>query len=245
MRTNILKKAIFQIFLFVVLIPLGAALVFTGIGCLFSNQYYEWYWVPEWLCVLPEVLAHYIVLLSVFAALGVTAYFVFFEKPGKAVLLSLAFLVAAFVSPLLRYVVRHLCFLSTMTAADMLDYYETDVETALYLVMYMGIAFLVLWLERAFYKWILKETPERTSKMISPKNPVGLAMLIFFAALAALSTLLFVLDADYTLENFLALGIEYVIDFAGFMLAVFSASRTAKRMDSVRLSGSAEKQKEV
>ena len=235
-----MKKAIFKIFLFVVLIPLGAALLLTALYCLFSNQYYEWYWVSEWLCVLPNVLASYAIMLSVFASVGVAAYFVFFEKPGGAILLSAAFLLTAFIQPMLQYVVRHFCFLSTATVVEMLSYYEEDMETSLYLLMYTGIALIIIWLERAFYKWILKEKLERTSKMISPKNPVGLAMLIFFAALAVLSTILFILSGEYVAENFLALGIEYVIDLLGFLLAVFSAGRTAKLMDSVR-QGNAEK----
>lgn len=236
-----MKKAIFKIFLFVVLIPLGAALLLTALYCLFSNQYYEWYWVSEWLCALSNVLASYSIMLSVFASIGVAAYFVFFEKPGKAVILSVAFLLTAFIQPILQYVVRHFCFLSTATVVEMLSYYEADMETSLYLLMYVGIALIILWLERAFYKWVLKEKPERRSKMVSPKNPVGFAMLIFFAALAVLSTLMFVLSREYVAENFLALGIEYVIDFIGFLLAIFSAGRTARLMDSVRQGDASEK----
>lgn len=236
-----MKKAIFKMFLFVVLIPLGIALLLTALYCLFSNQYYEWYWVSEWLCALPNVLASYIIMLSVFAAIGAAAYFVFFEKPGKAVLLSIAFLLIAFIQPLLQYVVRHFCFLSTATVVEMLSYYEDDMETSLYLLMYTGIALIIIWLERAFYKWILKEKPENTSKMISPKNPVGLAMLIFFAALAVLSTIMFVLSGEYVAENFLALGIEYVIDGIGFLVAVFSSGRTARLMASVQQGDASEK----
>ena len=156
-------------FLFIVLIPLGIALLLTALYCLFSIQYYEWYWVSEWLCALPNVLASYIIMLSVFASIGAAAYFVFFEKPGRAVLLSVSFLLIAFIQPLLQYVVRHFCFLSTATVVEMLSYYEDDMETSLYLLMYMGIALIIIWLERAFYKWILREKPENTSKMISQK----------------------------------------------------------------------------
>jgi len=229
-----LKKAIFKIFLFVLLIPLGAALLLTGISCLFRNQYYEWYWVPEWLCILPNTLASYVVMFSVSASLGVISYFVFFEKSGKAVMMSAVFFITAFVQPMLQYVVRHICFLSSISVVEMRSYYDSDVESSLYNLMYVGIALLIIWLERAFYKWILKEKPEKTAKMPSPKNPVGLSMLIFFAALAAISTLMFVLTGKYTAETFLMLGMEYIIDFAGFVISVFGASRTAKWMDSVQ-----------
>lgn len=166
----------------------------------------------------PTCLASYAIMLSVFASVGVAAYFVFFEKSGGAILLSAAFLLTAFIQPMLQYVVRHFCFLSTATVVEMLSYYEEDMETSLYLLMYTGIALIIIWLERAFYKWILKEKPERTSKMISPKNPVGLAMLIFFAALAVLSTILFILSGEYVAETFSRSESNMLLIFSAFCL---------------------------
>lgn len=232
-----MKKAIWKIMLIICLIPLGVAFVLTGIYCLFSNQFFEWFWITEWMCSLPEILAYYVIYFSVFAFFGVTAFYVFYEKATKAVLMSLVLVGISFVFPILRYVVRHFCFLSTRTAADMWVVFETDLDTSFVLLIYVVIALFVVWIEKAFYKWILKEKPERTKKMFSPKNPVGLAMLIFFAARAVLSTLMFVLDGEYTAESLFLIGVEYVINLVGFFVGSFGASICAKDLDAARAAG--------
>ena len=228
-----MKKAIGKILLAVFIIPLGAALVLTALHCFFNNYYFEWYWIAEWMCNLPELLAYYIVYASVFASFGVIAFFIFFKKAGSAVLISAMFVVIAGVFPLLRYVVRHFFYLSVYSGTVMMDIFMTDSETSLILLGYVAIFLLIVLLERAFYRWILKETPMRTGKMFSPKNPIGLAALIFFAALAVLSTLLFVLGGEYEVENILSLALEYVIDLGGFFAVAFGASISAKYLDAV------------
>ena len=66
-----------------------------------------------------------------------------------------------------------------------------------------------------------------------------LSLVIIAAAIAVLCMV--VLSGEYVAENFLALGIEYVIDGIGFLVAVFSAGRTARLMASVRQGDASEK----
>ena len=237
MEKPMVKKAIWKMILIVFVLPLGAALLFTALHCFFNNYYFEWYWVMEWMCNLPEVLAYYVVYASVFASFGVMAFFIFFQKAGQAVLVSAIFVITAGLFPLLRYVVRHFFYLSVYSEAVMQDIFITDSETSLILLGYVAIFLLIVLLERAFYQWILKEKPMRTGRMFSPKNPVGPAALIFFAALAVVSTLMFVTGGEYETENVLSLLLEYVIDLGGFSAAAFGASIAARYVDSVSKTG--------
>ena len=228
-----MKKAIWKIILAVFVIPLGAALVLTALHCFFSIYYWDWYWITEWMCNLPEVLAYYVVYASVYASFGVISYFLFFESAGKTVITSVIFVITAGIFPLLRYVVRHFFFMSVYSETALRTVYLTDAETSLILLANVAIFLVVILLERAFYAWILKEKPEKERKMFSPKNPVGLAALIFFAARAVFSSLLFVTGGEYAVENILSPALEYVIDIGGFFATALGASISAKYLDGV------------
>ena len=143
------------------------------------------------------------------------------------------FVITAGIFPLLRYVVRHFFFMSVYSETALRTVYLTDAETSLILLANVAIFLVVILLERAFYAWILKEKPEKERKMFSPKNPVWLAALIFFAARAVFSSLLFVTGGEYAVENILSLALEYVIDIGGFFATALGASISAKYSDGV------------
>ena len=228
-----MKKAIWKSILFVFLIPLGAALLFTALYCLFTNMYYEWFWLPEWLTYLPETIADFIVYASVYASLGVVGYFVFYQKAGRAVQMSVIFAAAAFSIPFFRYIVRHLCLGGAANVVDMLDFFIVDMETSLYLLIIFSIGLFVLWLEKAFYRLVIKEKPSVDARVISPKNPIGLAMLIYFSAMLMLAIILFTVEGEYSAESFLSLGMELVINIGGFFVAAFGAHLAGRLVGSV------------
>ena len=218
-----MKKTIWKSILFVFLIPLGAALLLTALYCLFTNMYYEWFWLPEWLTYLPETIADFVVYASVYASLGVVGYFVFYHKAGRAVLMSAIFAATAFSIPFFRYLVRHLCLGASANVVDMLDFFVVDMETSLYLLVTYSVGLFILWAEKAFYCWVIKEKPSADARVISPKNPIGLAMLIYFSAMLVLAVILFTVGGEYSAQSFLALGMEFVINIGGFFLAAFGA----------------------
>lgn len=209
--------------LFFYLIPYLAVLLLTGLDCLMNFKYLEWYWVKEWMVILPETLAYYLLLAMVFAFFGIVAYYIFFGKTWQKWTISILSVVASFLFPCLRYLVRHIGYGDYLTDLDMLDMYNEDVTTGVSLLMYCILSLFVILTERAYYAWILREKPNTDAKVFSPKHPVGMTMLVFFAALATWTTVNFFMVGNFAKENIFSLLLEYVIDFAGFWVAVFAA----------------------
>jgi hypothetical protein len=211
--------------LFFYLIPYLAVLLLTGLDCFVNFKYLEWYWVKEWMVILPETLAYYLLLAMIFAFFGIVAYYIFFGKTWQKWTISILSVVASFLFPCLRYIVRHIGYGDYLTDLDMLDMYNEDVTTGVSLLAYCGGALIIILLVYAFYVVILREKP-RTD--VSSKNPVGMTMLVFFAVIASWTTVNFFMVGDFAKENILSLLLEYVIDLAGFWVAVFAAHILAK-----------------
>lgn len=214
--------------LFFYLIPYLAVLLLTGLDCFVNFKYLEWYWVKEWMVMLPETLAYYLLLAMIFAFFGIVAYYIFFGKTWQKWTISILSIVASFLFPCLRYIVRHIGYGDYLPDLDMLDMYNEDVTTGVSLLMYCILAILVILIERAYYAWILREKPRTDVKVFSPKHPIGMTMLVFFAAIASWTTVNFFMVGDFAKENILSLLLEYVIDLAGFWVAVFAAHTLAK-----------------
>lgn len=211
--------------LFFYLIPYLAVLLLTGLDCFVNFKYLEWYWVKEWMVMLPETLAYYLLLAMIFAFFGIVAYYIFFGKTWQKWTISILSIVASFLFPCLRYIVRHIGYGDYLTDLDMLDMYNEDVTTGVSLLAYCGGALIIILLIYAFYMVILREKP-RTD--VSSKNPVGMTMLVFFVVIATWTTVNFFMVGDFAKENILSLLLEYVIDHAGFWVAVFAAHTLAK-----------------
>lgn len=222
------KKTFPKTLLFFYLIPYLAVLLLTGLDCVVNYKYLEWYWLTEWMVLLPETLAYYILLATVFSFFGIVAYYIFFGKTWQKLVISFVSVLASFLFPCLRYVVRHIGYGDYLTNVDMLDMYNEDVTTGVSLLMYCVLALFVILTELAYYAWILREKPRADVKVYSPKHPVGISMLIFFGALAVWTTINFFMAGDFSKENILSLGLEYVIDLAGFWIAVFAAHTLEK-----------------
>ena len=218
------KKIFPKTLLFFFLIPYLAVLLFTALDCVANYKYIEWYWVTEWMVVLPEMIGYYLLLAMIYAFFGITAYYIFFGKTWQKWAVSVISVVASFLFPVSRYVVRHIGYGGYLTNVDMLDLYNEDVTTGISLLMYTLLALFVILTERAYYAWILRVKPTNEKKTFSPKHPIGITMMIFFGAIAAWATVNFVLVGEFTGEMILALLVEYVIDIFGFWIAVWAAN---------------------
>lgn len=222
------KKTFLKTLLFFYLIPYLAELLLTALDCVVNLKYLEWYWLKEWMVVLPETVAYYLLLVMVFAFFGIVAYYIFYGKTWQKWTISVISVAASFLFPCLRYIIRHIGYGDYLTNVDMLDLYNEDVTTGVSLLMYCVLALFVVLTERAYYAWILREKPRTDIRLFSPKHPVGISMMIFFGALIAWTTVNFFMIGDFAKENILSLLLEYIIDFAGFWVAVFAAHTLAK-----------------
>ncbi len=222
------KKTFLKTLLFFYLIPYLAVLLLTALDCVVNLKYLEWYWLKEWMVVLPETVAYYLLLVMVFAFFGIVAYYIFYGKTWQKWTISVISVAASFLFPCLRYIIRHIGYGDYLTNVDMLDLYNEDVTTGVSLLMYCVLALFVVLTERAYYAWILREKPRTDIRLFSPKHPVGISMMIFFGALIAWTTVNFFMIGDFAKENILSLLLEYIIDFAGFWVAVFAAHTLAK-----------------
>lgn len=222
------KKTFLKTLLFFYLIPYLAVLLLTALDCVVNLKYLEWYWLKEWMVVLPETVAYYLLLVMVFAFFGIVAYYIFYGKTWQKWTISVISVAASFLFPCLRYIIRHIGYGDYLTNVDMLDLYNEDVTTGVSLLMYCILALFVVLTERAYYAWILREKPRTDIRPFSPKHPVGISMMIFFGALIAWTTVNFFMIGDFAKENILSLLLEYIIDFAGFWVAVFAAHTLAK-----------------
>ena len=57
------KKTFLKTLLFFYLIPHLAVLLLTALDCVVNLKYLEWYWLKEWMVVLPETVAYYLLLV--------------------------------------------------------------------------------------------------------------------------------------------------------------------------------------
>ncbi len=217
-RTKLPKALLFFYF-----IPYLAILFLTALDCVLNFAYLTEFWIKEWMVALPETLAVYLLTAMIYGSFGMVCYFIFFGKRWEKWTMALLSLVLAFLLPFSRYVVRHIGYGQTLTNLDMLDLYNEDVTFGVTMLIYAALALLVILLERAYYAWILRTEPRNEAKIYSPKHPVGLSMMIFFGAMIALATLNFIMNGDFGGAAFLSIGLEYVIDIAGFWIACFTA----------------------
>ncbi len=222
------KKVFPKFFLFFYLIPYLAVIALTALDCVFNTLYLQWYWLTEWMVVIPEMLAYYLLLAMIYATFGVMAYAVFFGKLWQKCVIPAVSVLLAFLLPCLRYIVRHIGYGSTLTDVDMLDMYNEDVTIGVTMFLYAFLALIVILMERLYYAWILRKSPSGDEKTWSPKHPVGISMMVFFGALMIWATVNFVLVGDFTLETILSLGLEYVIDVSGFLISAFAANIISK-----------------
>ncbi len=222
-----MKKAYGKLFLWFGLLPIAAIFLMTALYCLFSNMYLEWYWVTEWLCYLPESIALYLEYAMVYFSLGILAYLIHFEKAKTSAIITPLSAIVIFAVPFLRYVIRHLFFVNTMSKSNMEEMFLSDVFDAIYLLFFFLLGILVVLILRAVYALILLQKPTAKGKIFTVKHPVGLAMTIYFAANSTISTIMFLTAGKFAKENIFSLLMEYGINAIGFALAIFGGFITS------------------
>ncbi len=223
-----MKRVIPKLLLYFCLIPWGAAMLLTVIDCIFNMMYLEWLWIPDFCMVIFDMLSYYLVELAVFSMFGIFAAYIFFGRKHRAVLLTLAALVAACILPLSRYAIRHMLLTGAMYDIAMLDYFYDDWMFAQTLLL-NGILFLIATLlTKLFLGLLTKNGNELPTKMFSLKNPQNLASLIFCAAAVVLATILFFSVGSYGWEEIFALIVEYAVNAVRFAVIAFVSFTVVK-----------------
>lgn len=203
-------------------------MLLTVIDCIFNMMYLEWLWIPDFCMVIFDMLSYYLVELAVFSMFGIFAAYIFFGRKHRAVLLTLAALVAACILPLSRYAIRHVLLTGVMYDIAMLDYFYDDWMFAQTLLL-NGILFLIATLlTKLFLGLLTKNGNELPTKMFSLKNPQNLASLIFCAAAVVLATILFFSVGSYGWEEIFALIVEYAVNAVRFAVIAFVSFTVVK-----------------
>ena len=223
-----MKRVIPKLLLFFGLIPWGAALLFTVIDCIFNIMYLDWLWLPDFCMVIFDMLSYYLIELAAFAMFGIFAAYVFFGRPYRAVLLTLAALAATFVFPYSRYAIQHMLLPEVMYDIAMLDYFY-DALWFFETLFLNGILFLAASLmTKFFFRLICGKSETLPTKMLSLKNPQNFAALIFCSAAVLLATVLFIDVGTYTTEAIISLVVEYVINAVRFFVIAFTSFTVVK-----------------
>ena len=225
-----MKKALSKLLIFFYLIPWAVSSLLIVADALFNAMYLDWLWLPDWVMVVPYMLGYYIANFTLFAVFGILAYYIFFEKAWKSALLTVASFVFFGWIPTSHYLIQHIILKNIMYDVAMLDYFY-DFQTSAYLfLMNAGIFLLAVLAIRAAYGLFLMKKPPNTAKLYSPRHPVGLSALLFYAVAVSLSTVLFIEIGSFTADAILNLALEYVLNVARFSLTIFAAYMTNKWM---------------
>ncbi len=209
-------------------IPYLVALFFTALYCFGEIFFWQWMWLTEWMIGIPAFLSEYTLFMTVYGFFGICAYYVFFGKRWQKIAVPIISVVCAFFFPALRYLLRHLICGGYLNDLDMYDMYADDVMAGFLLASYCVIALLVILIERAYYAWILRESPVDRKRTFSPRHPVGLTMMLFFACIFVWGVVEYVLLGEYTWTSALMLLLELAIDVAGFWAATLAADKVSK-----------------
>ncbi len=210
--------------LFFFLIPYLAVLILTALDCFMDFAYQEFFWVKEWMVLIPRQLEYYLLIAVLYGAFGVMGYYLFYGRRWEKIVAPIVTVVASFLLPAARYLVHHIGFGPRLTNVDMLDIFNEDTTVAITMLAHGVVILLVLLAQYFFRILVLEGNLKNGAKFCSPRHPVALAMLIYFGALAVLATVNFFVTGVFDGLAILSLLVEYVIDASGFWIAV-NASR--------------------
>ncbi len=229
-----MKKVLPKLLIFFCVIPWAISLLLITVDALFNAMYLDWLWIPDWGMVVPYMLGYYVANFTIFAIFGVFAYFIFFEKAVVSAPVTIASALVIGLMPLSHFLMQDLILKDVLYDIAMLDYYY-DFQTSTYLfLMNTGLFLLAVLAIRAAYALFLMKKPPNTARIWSPRHPIGLSALIFYAVAVVLATVIFVEDGVYTLETFLNIGLEYILNAARFALTIFTAYLTGKWMQAAK-----------
>ena len=224
-----MKREIPKLLLFFCLIPWGAALLFTTLDCIVNIMFLDWLWMPDWFMRVFNMLSDYLVDLTLFAMFGIFSAYIFFGKAYKAVLLTVSAFAAVFLLPLSVYFVRHILLTDTMYDTAMLSYYNDTWVLVLVLLLQALLFLIAVLLTKLFAVGILRFGCENVpNKMLSLRNPLNFAALIFSSAAVILAVVLFISTGAFSVEAISSFAVEIVIDIIRFFVIAFTAFQARK-----------------
>lgn len=223
-----MKKAMPKILIFFYLIPWAVSLLLMGMDALFNAMYLDWLWIPDWCMVVPYMAGYYVGNFAIFAVCGIFTYYIFFEKAWKSALMSGISVVFAALIPYSHFLLQKTVLKDVLYDVGLLDYYYEFNTSLMLFLMNMALFLLAALLIRAAYALFLMKKPQNTARIYSPRNPIGLVSLIFFAAKFVMAVIIFIGNGVFTGEAFLNLGIEYLLNALFFVCTVLAASMARK-----------------
>ena len=229
-----MKRVIPKLLLLFCLIPWGVSMLFTIVDCVFNLMYLDWLWIPDWCMVIFNMLSYYMIELTAFAMFGVFAYYVFYGKAYKAVILAVLSLAASVLFPLSRYFIGHMLLTDVLYDTAMLVYYNENWLFAQTLLMNAILFLLAVLLTKLFAGILFGMRLEMPKKALSLRNPLNLAALLFCSAAVVMATVLFVFSAVYSFDGILSLLVEYLINAVRFFVIVFTAFFVGKKAESAK-----------
>ena len=223
-----MKKALPKLLIFFCLIPWAVSFLLIVTDALFNAMYLDWLWIPDWGMVVPYMLGYYVANFTVFAILGVFAYFIFFEKAAVSALVTVSSFLVITLIPLSHFLIQDLILQDVLYDIAMLDYFYDFQTTTFLFLMNAGLFLIAVLAIRAAYALFLMKKPQNTAKIWSPRHPIGLCAIIFYAVAIVLATVIFIEGGTYTLATFLDLGLEYLLNVLRFALTLSAAYITGK-----------------
>ncbi len=231
-----MKRVIPKLLLFFCLIPWGAAMIFTVVDCIFNIMYLDWLWIPDWCMTIFNLLSYYMIELIVFALFGIFSAYIFFGKAYKAVLLTVFAFAGTIFFPFTRYFIGHMLLTGTMYDTAMLAYFNENWLFAENLLMNAILFLIAALLTKLFASMLFKHPGDVPKKMLSLRNPLNLAALIFCSAAVIMASILFVSFGELSFESVLSLLVEYLVNAVRFFVIVgiaFFARKEMRTSDSV------------
>ncbi|MBQ8497012.1 MAG: hypothetical protein IJ489_06100 [Clostridia bacterium] len=224
-----MKKALPKILIFFYLIPWALSFLLIGLDVLFNAMYLEWLWIPDWCMVVPYMAGYYLSNFAVFIVCGIFTYYIFFEKAWKAALISVFSLLYVMFVPYSQFLLQKTALQDILYDVGLLDYYYEFNTSLMFFLMNTALFLLAALLIRAAYAlFLMKKPKDTTARIFSPRHPVGLVSLIFFASKFVMGAVIFIGNGVFTGEAFLNLGIEYLLNILFFVCTVLTASAAAK-----------------
>ena len=213
-----MKRVIPKLLLFFCLIPWGAAMIFTVIDCIFNIMYLDWLWIPDWCMKIFNLLSYYTIELMLFSLFGIFSAHIFYGKAYKAVLLTALAFAGTVVFPLTRYFVGHMLLTGTMYDTAMLAYFNENWLFAENLLLNAILFLIAVLLTKLFASVVFKNPGRMPEKMLSLRNPLNLAALIFCSAAVIMASILFISVGELSFESVLSLLVEYLINAVRFFV---------------------------
>lgn len=224
-----MKRVIPKLLLFFCLIPWGAVMIFTIMECIFQIMFLDW-WIADWGVRISNLISTYLIDWTMFALFGIFAAYIFFGKKLKAVFLTALAFAGTILMPISRYFIIHMLLTETLYDTAMLSYFSEHWLFAETLLLNAILFLIAVLLTKLFASTLFKNPQSVPEKMLSLRNPLNLAALIFCSAAVIMATILFVSFGEFYFESILSLFVEYLVNAIRFFIIAGVAFVTRKKI---------------